>query len=120
VRTPGPEAEAGALSGGNLQKFIMGREMMLAPRMMLVVQPTWGVDIGAATEIRQRLVAMRNAGGAILVISEEIDELFDICDTLHVLHDGRLSPALAVRSATVDEVGAWMIGAAPQQVGARA
>ena len=120
VRTPGPEAEAGALSGGNLQKFIMGREMMLTPRMMLVAQPTWGVDIGAATEIRQRLVAMRNAGGAILVISEEIEELFDICDTLHVLHHGRLSPALPVRSTTVDEVGAWMIGAAPQQAGARA
>jgi ABC-type uncharacterized transport system ATPase subunit len=112
VRTTGPQAEAGALSGGNLQKFIMGREMMLDPAVLLVAQPTWGVDIGAATEIRQRLVAMRNAGAAILVISEEIDELFEICDRLHVLHKGRLSPSLAVATTTVDEVGTWMIGAA--------
>ena len=113
VRTPGPQAEAGALSGGNLQKFIMGREMMLDPAVLVVAQPTWGVDVGAASEIRQRLVAMRNAGAAILVISEEIDELFEICDRLQVLHKGRLSPALAVAGTTVDAVGTWMIGAAP-------
>ena len=112
VRTPGPQAEAGALSGGNLQKFIMGREMMLDPQVLLVAQPTWGVDIGAATEIRQRLVAMRNAGAAILVISEEIDELFEICDRLQVLHKGRLSPSLDVAATNVAEVGTWMIGAA--------
>ncbi len=111
VRTPGPQAEAGALSGGNLQKFIVGREMMLDPQVLLVAQPTWGVDIGAASDIRQRLVAMRNAGAAILVISEEIDELFEICDRLQVLHKGRLSPSLAVGATTVDEVGTWMIGA---------
>ncbi len=112
VRTPGPQAEAGALSGGNLQKFIMGREMMLDPDVLLVAQPTWGVDIGAATEIRQRLVAMRNAGASILVISEEIDELFEICDRLQVLHKGRLSPSLDVAATSVAEVGTWMIGAA--------
>ncbi len=112
VRTPGPHAEAGSLSGGNLQKFIMGREMMLDPAVLLVAQPTWGVDIGAATEIRQRLVAMRNKGAAIIVISEEIEELFEICDRLHVLHKGRLSPSLDVARTTVDEVGTWMIGAA--------
>ncbi len=112
VRTPGPQAEAGALSGGNLQKFIMGREMMLEPEVLLVAQPTWGVDIGAASDIRQRLVAMRNEGAAILVISEEIDELFEICDRLQVLHKGRLSPSLDVATTTVDEVGTWMIGAA--------
>ncbi len=111
VRTSGPQAEAGALSGGNLQKFIMGREMMLQPSVLLVAQPTWGVDIGAALDIRQRLVAMRNDGTAILVISEEIDELFEICDRLHVLHKGRLSPSLAVASTTVEQVGTWMIGA---------
>ncbi|MFZ1470730.1 MAG: ABC transporter ATP-binding protein [Paracoccaceae bacterium] len=111
VRTSGPQAEAGALSGGNLQKFIMGREMMLQPSVLLVAQPTWGVDIGAAQEIRQKLVAMRNEGTAILVISEEIDELFEICDRLQVLHKGRLSPSLPTATTTVEEVGAWMIGA---------
>jgi ABC-type uncharacterized transport system ATPase subunit len=114
VRTPGPEAEAGALSGGNLQKFIMGREIMLNPRMLLVAQPTWGVDIGAATDIRQHLITMRNEGAAILVISEELEELFQICDRLHVLHKGHLSPSLPTAQTTVEEVGAWMIGAGAQ------
>lgn len=113
VRTPGPEAEAGALSGGNLQKFIMGREIMLAPKVLLVSQPTWGVDIGAATEIRRRLIEMRNAGAAILVISEELEELFQICDRLHVLHKGHLSPSLPTATTTAEEVGAFMIGAGP-------
>lgn len=112
VRTPGPDAEAGSLSGGNLQKFILGREIMLNPEVMLVSQPTWGVDIGAATAIRRRLLEMRDSGVAILVISEELEELFEICDILHVLHEGRLSPALASAETTAQDVGAYMIGAA--------
>jgi len=111
VRTPGPDAEAGAMSGGNLQKFILGREIMLNPDVMLVSQPTWGVDIGAATAIRRRLVEMRAQGAAILVISEELEELFEICDSLHVLHEGRLSKALSVADTSAEEVGAYMIGA---------
>lgn len=111
VRTPGPEAEAGALSGGNLQKFIVGREILLEPRLLFVAQPTWGVDIGAASDIRRRLVAMRNADCAILVISEELEELFEICDRLHVLHHGRLSPSLPLPETTAEVVGEWMIGA---------
>lgn len=111
VRTPGAGTEAAALSGGNLQKFIMGREILLEPRLLFAAQPTWGVDIGAATQIRQRLVAMRNAGCAILVISEELEELFEICDRLHVIHKGRLSPSLPTRETSVDEVGEWMVGA---------
>ncbi|WP_227269728.1 ABC transporter ATP-binding protein [Roseobacter weihaiensis] len=111
VRTSGPDAEAGALSGGNLQKFILGREIMLAPDVMLVSQPTWGVDIGAATAIRRRLIEMRDNGAAILVISEELEELFEICDILHVLHEGRLSTGLPAADTTAEEVGAYMIGA---------
>jgi ABC-type uncharacterized transport system ATPase subunit len=91
VRTPGPEAEAGALSGGNLQKFIVGREIMLAPKLLFVAQPTWGVDIGAASAVRQRLITLRNDGMAILVISEELEELFELCDSIQVLHHGTLS-----------------------------
>lgn len=112
VRTPGPQAEAGALSGGNLQKFIIGREIMLAPKLLFVAQPTWGVDIGAATAIRRRLVEMRNSGVAVLVISEEIEELFQICDRIQVLHAGMLSPSLDVAATRVEEVGRYMIGAA--------
>ncbi|MEM9317942.1 MAG: ABC transporter ATP-binding protein [Pseudomonadota bacterium] len=111
VRTPGPEAEAGALSGGNLQKFILGRELLLAPDLLLVSQPTWGVDIGAATAIRRRLVEMRDGGTAILIISEELEELFEICDLIHVLHEGHLSPALPRARTSAEEVGAYMIGA---------
>jgi general nucleoside transport system ATP-binding protein len=112
VRTSGPEAEAGSLSGGNLQKFIMGREISLHPRLLFVAQPTWGVDIGAATAIRHRLVKMRNAGVAVLVISEELEELFEICDRIQVLHKGSLSPSLDPRSTGPEEIGRWMIGAA--------
>lgn len=112
VRTSGPDAEAGSLSGGNLQKFIMGREISLQPRLLFVAQPTWGVDVGAATAIRQRLVKMRNSGVAVLVISEELEELFEICDRIQVLHKGSLSPSLDPRSTRAEEIGRWMIGAA--------
>ena len=115
VRTPGPEAEAGALSGGNLQKFIVGREIMLAPKLLFVAQPTWGVDIGAASAIRRRLVALRNAGMAILVISEELEELFELADTIQVLYHGRLSPPLVKRDTRVEEIGRYMIGARPEK-----
>ena len=111
VRTASPETEAGALSGGNLQKFILGREIMLAPKVMLVSQPTWGVDIGAATAIRRRLLEMRDQGAAILVISEELEELFQICDILHVLSEGQLSEPLDAATTTAQDIGAYMIGA---------
>ncbi len=106
------EAEAGALSGGNLQKFIVGREIMLAPKLLFLAQPTWGVDIGAATAIRQRLIALRNDGMAILVVSEEIEELFEICDRIQVLHDGALNPSLITRETRLEDIGRYMIGAA--------
>ena len=111
VRTPGPQAEAGALSGGNLQKFIVGREIMLAPRLLFVSQPTWGVDIGAASAIRRRLVDLRNDGVAVLIISEEIEELFEICDRIQVIREGRLSAALQVSQTRVEDIGRYMIGA---------
>jgi simple sugar transport system ATP-binding protein len=115
VRTPGPETEAGALSGGNLQKFIVGREIMLAPKLLFLVQPTWGVDIGAASAIRQRLISLRNEGMAILVISEELEELFELSDTVQVLHHGMLSEPLVTRETKVEEIGRYMIGAKPEK-----
>ncbi|RVC75550.1 ABC transporter ATP-binding protein [Mesorhizobium sp. M4A.F.Ca.ET.022.05.2.1] len=111
VRTPGSEAEAGALSGGNLQKFIVGREIMLSPKLLFVAQPTWGVDVGAASAIRRRLVALRNEGMGILVISEELEELFELCDSIQVIHQGRLSPPLVTRDTRPEEIGRYMIGA---------
>ncbi|HTO30559.1 MAG TPA: ABC transporter ATP-binding protein [Pararhizobium sp.] len=118
VRTLGPDAEAGALSGGNLQKFIVGREIMLAPKLLFVAQPTWGVDIGAASAIRRRLIALRNEGMAILVISEELEELFELSDTIQVLHHGSLSEPLVTRDTKAEEIGRYMIGANPMKASA--
>ncbi|MEM6890659.1 MAG: ABC transporter ATP-binding protein [Pseudomonadota bacterium] len=111
VRTPGPGAEAGSLSGGNLQKFIIGRELMLEPKLLFLNQPTWGVDIGAATAIRKRLIELRNAGTAILIISEEIEELFELADNIQVLNKGRLSDRFKTRDTKPEDIGRYMIGA---------
>ena len=113
VKCGGPDAQARSLSGGNLQKFIVGREVMQHPRLLIVSQPTWGVDVGAAAFIRQTLIDLRNAGTAILVISEELDELFEISDRLAVIAGGRLSPAVPARKTNVEEIGMWMSGMWP-------
>lgn len=113
VRCPGPAALAGALSGGNLQKYLVGREVLAAPRVLLVNQPTWGVDVGAAAAIRNALVALRGEGCALLVVSEEIDELFALCDRIMVMADGRLSPVVPAQQLSIDELGRWMAGRWP-------
>ena len=110
VKCGGPQAPAKSLSGGNLQKFIMGREIDAGPALLIVSQPTWGVDIGAAAQIRGELLALAGAGCAVLVVSEELDELFEICDRLYVMAKGRLSPSLPCADATVEKVGLWMSG----------
>jgi len=102
---------AASLSGGNLQKFIVGREARLAPKVMIVAQPTWGVDVGAAQLIHQALIDLRDRGVAVLVVSEELDELFEICDRIAVLAQGRLSPAQPRAELTIDAVGVLMAGA---------
>jgi len=113
VRCGGPSAPAKSLSGGNLQKFIMGREIRQAPKLLVVAQPTWGVDVGAAAFIRQALIDLRNAGSAVLVISEELDELFEICDRMAVIAKGRLSPTKLAAQTNVEEIGVWMSGMWP-------
>jgi simple sugar transport system ATP-binding protein len=113
VRASGADASAQSLSGGNLQKYLVGRELLQQPKVLLVSQPTWGLDVGAAAFIRRRLVELRNAGTAILVVSEELEELFQICDRIAVMFAGRLSPAVPVRETSVAEIGAWMTGLFP-------
>ena len=110
VKCGGERSAAASLSGGNLQKFIVGREIMLSPKVMIFAQPTWGVDIGAAMLIRQAIIDMRNAGVAVLVLSEEIEELFMLSDRIAVLADGRLSRAVPVADTSINEVGVWMSG----------
>src|SRR3984885_5203138 len=104
------QSVASSLSGGNLQKFIVGRETMLQPKMMIVAQPTWGVDVGAAQLIRQALIDLRDQGVALLVISEELDELFTISDRLCVLAEGRLSPSVKPAETSIEQIGTWMSG----------
>ena len=110
VKAAGPGAAAKSLSGGNLQKFIVGREISAAPKLLIVSQPTWGVDVGAAAQIRAELLALRDAGCALLVVSEELDELFEISDRLLVIAQGRVSPSVPVAQATVAMIGEWMSG----------
>jgi simple sugar transport system ATP-binding protein len=117
VKCGGPGAQARSLSGGNLQKFIVGREILLGPKVLIVAQPTWGVDVGAAAFIRQALIDLRNAGTAVLVVSEELDELFEICDRIAVIANGKLSPAKAVAATNVEEIGVWMSGMWPYREG---
>ncbi|WP_455280079.1 ABC transporter ATP-binding protein [Cupriavidus necator] len=110
VKASGPEALARSLSGGNLQKFIVGREIESAPKVLIVAQPTWGVDVGAAAQIHNEILALKATGCAILVVSEELDELFAICDRLHVIAKGHLSPSVPTETATREQVGLWMSG----------
>jgi simple sugar transport system ATP-binding protein len=124
VKASGPEAIARSLSGGNLQKFIVGRELLQGPRAMIAAQPTWGVDVGASAQIRQALIDLRDEGVAVLVVSEELDELLEICDRLAVIARGRLSAPRPARESDAETIGQMMsgsfIGADKAQTGARA
>ena len=113
VRCGGVHAAAKSLSGGNLQKFIVGREILQKPNVLIAAQPTWGVDVGAAAVIRQELIDLRNEGLAVLVISEELEELFEICDRIVVIAEGRLSPIKATTDTNMEEIGMWMSGLFP-------
>jgi simple sugar transport system ATP-binding protein len=116
VRKSAPDPEAAALSGGNLQKFIIGRELDRRPSVMVVNQPTWGVDAGAAARIRQALIELARSGSAVLVISQDLDELFEISDAIAVMHNGALSKPLPIAQATSEKIGLLMGGAEPGHV----
>ncbi len=111
VKCGGARSAAASLSGGNLQKFIVGREISLKPRVMVLAQPTWGVDVGAAMLIRQAIIDLRDEGVAVLVVSEELEELFMISDRIAVLAGGRLSRAVPVAETSINQIGVWMSGA---------
>ena len=113
VQCRGPESLAGNLSGGNLQKFIVGREISLAPRVLLVSQPTWGVDVAAAAFLRQSLIDLSRRGAAVLVISEDLEELLEICDRIAVMYRGRLSRATPRSATDIEQLGLLMAGVGP-------
>lgn len=110
VKAIGPDAKAHSLSGGNLQKFIVGREVLQAPKVLVCAQPTWGVDVGAAALIRQSLIDLARQGCAVLVVSEELDELFDVADRIGVMFNGRLSPVQPISETNREQIGLWMSG----------
>jgi len=111
VRTPGTETAAGALSGGNLQKFVIGREILQKPDVFVVNQPTWGVDASAAAAIRQALLDLAQTGAGVVVISQDLDELMEIADHFTALNEGRLAPIRSARGLTIEEIGLMMGGA---------
>ncbi len=111
VRKGARDPEAKALSGGNLQKFVVGREILRNPSILVVAQPTWGVDAGAATLIRQALVDLARRGSAVLVISQDLDELLEISDRIAVMYHGTMSMPQPVRGLSRETIGLMMAGA---------
>jgi ABC-type uncharacterized transport system ATPase subunit len=110
VKALGPRSTAGSLSGGNLQKFIMGREILQEPVALVVSQPTWGVDAGAAGAIRQAIVDLAARGCAVVVVSQDLDELLEFCDSLVVINLGSLSRVMKVGEVSIEEIGLLMGG----------
>ena len=116
VRTPGPDNAARSLSGGNLQKFVIGREVLQNPEVLVVNQPTWGVDAAAAAAIRQAILDLAAKGTAVICISQDLDELMEISDSFAALNEGRLSAPRETTGLTVDEIGLMMGGAHGMEV----
>ena len=110
VKTPGVTHPANSLSGGNLQKFIVGREIVQKPGVIVVLQPTWGVDAGSTASIRQALIDMATEGAAVLAISQDLEELFEISNRIAVICEGRMSDAQPAENVTVEEIGLLMAG----------
>ncbi len=110
VRSASIDSTAASLSGGNLQKFIIGREALQEPRLLVASHPTWGVDVGSAVAIHQALIRLRDAGAAVLLISEDLDELFQLCDRMGAICAGRLSPLVPTAELGIEKLGQWMAG----------
>lgn len=110
VRAADDDPVAGSLSGGNLQKFVVGREILRNPGVLAVNQPTWGVDAGAAALIRRELIALARGGAAVLVISQDLEEIFEIADRIGVMYHGRLSALYPATDMTPEKVGLLMAG----------
>ena len=113
VRTPGPEHAARSLSGGNLQRFLIGREILQEPGVLVVDQPTWGVDAAAAAAIRRALLELAGRGAAVLVISQDLDELMEIAGSFCALNAGRLSEPRPMAGLSLAEIGLMLGGGAP-------
>ncbi len=116
VRTPGPANAARSLSGGNLQKFVIGREILQNPKVLVVNQPTWGVDAAAAAAIRQALLDLAASGSAVICISQDLDELMEISDRFCALNEGRLTVPVSSEGLSVEDIGLMLGGAHGMEV----
>ena len=110
VVTPGPDAKASSLSGGNLQKFVIGREILSKPKLLIISHPTWGIDAGAEHAIRQSLIELAKNGTSIIVISQDLDELIEITHRLSVIFNGKLSKSYDTREISISQIGLLMGG----------
>ena len=118
VRGGGLDALARSLSGGNMQKLVLGRALSASdtqrPTLIVAHQPTWGLDIGAVTYVQQQLLAARDAGAAVLLISDDLDEVMLMGDRIAVMHEGHLTPALDADAWTRQSIGMAMAGSAEE------
>ena len=110
VQTPSSRMLAKSLSGGNLQKFMVGRELIRSPELLIVSQPTWGVDAGSANNIHQSLISLADKGSAILIISQDLDEILSLCEQIHVLSEGQLSDAVDMKKNGLEKISQLMVG----------
>ena len=110
VQTPSSRMLAKSLSGGNLQKFMVGRELIRKPKLIIVAQPTWGVDAGSANNIHQSLISLADQGSAVLIISQDLDEILSLCEQIHVLSEGSLSEAVDMKKGGLEKISQLMVG----------
>ena len=110
VQTPSSKMLAKSLSGGNLQKFMVGRELIRKPKLIIVAQPTWGVDAGSANKIHQSIISLADQGSAVLIISQDLDEILSLCEQIHVLSEGRLSDAVDMKKDGLEKISQLMVG----------
>ena len=110
VVTPDSEVKASSLSGGNLQKFVIGREILSNPKLLIISHPTWGIDAGAEFAIRESLISLSKKGTSIIVISQDLDELFEITHRLSVIFNGNLSNSYQTKDVSLEKIGLLMGG----------
>jgi len=110
VQTQSSKMQAKSLSGGNLQKFMVGRELIQNPELLIVAQPTWGVDAGSENNIHQSLISLADQGSAILIISQDLDEILTLCEQIHVLSEGSLSSAVDMEDNGLEKISNLMLG----------
>jgi general nucleoside transport system ATP-binding protein len=110
IRTPSPQAPIGVLSGGNVQRCVLARELDGDVRLLIVANPCFGLDVKAVAETRARIMAARTAGTAVLLISEDLDEILELADRIVVMHEGRVAHEMPAEGADPQEIGRHMLG----------